>query len=255
MAEGSNTFVWYDLVTTDREAALAFYRHVVGWTAAEAGLPGSDYTILSADRPVGGAVTLPPEVASNGGKPGWLGYIGVPDLDGAVERLRGSGGAVHRPASDIPGIGRFAVVADPHGAVFVLFQPASGGSSPAAPMTPGHVGWHELYAGDGPDAFRFYADQFGWAKGDAMDMGPMGTYQIFTAGGPPVGAIMTKPPQVPRPAWGFYFVVPAIDAAVERVKDGGGQVVSGPMEVPGGSWIIGATDPQGANFALVAPGR
>ena len=90
-----------------------------------------------------------------------------------------------------------------------------------------------------------------------MDMGPMGTYQLFGAPGAAsdmaVGGIMTKPAAIPMPHWGFYFVVPEIHAAIERVKAGGGQVVHGPMEVPGGAWIIQGLDPQGVSFALVAP--
>ena len=88
-----------------------------------------------------------------------------------------------------------------------------------------------------------------------MDMGAMGTYQLFKAGGDPIGGIMNKPPSVPMPAWGFYFNVPGLDAASAKVTEGGGKIVNGPMEVPGGSWIVQCMDPQGAFFALVAPKR
>jgi hypothetical protein len=250
----ANTFVWYELMTTDLHAAQAFYADVVGWNTQDSGMPGMRYTRMLADStPVAGAMTLPQEVCDTGGRPGWMGYIGVPDADAAVEKLTQAGGKVHRPPADIPGIGRFAVVADPQGATFALFQPHGGAQEPASPMSPGHVGWHELYAGDGAEAFAFYSGQFGWSKGDAMDMGPMGVYQLFQAGGLPIGGMMTKPPAIPQPYWGFYFTVPEINAAVDRVKSGGGQVLNGPMEVPGGAWIIQGLDPQGAAFALVAP--
>jgi predicted enzyme related to lactoylglutathione lyase len=250
----ANTFVWYELMTTDLDAAEAFYAGVVGWNAQDSGMPGMRYTrMLAGSTPVAGAMTLPQEVCDAGGRPGWMGYIGVPDADAAVEKLTQAGGKVHRPPADIPGIGRFAVVADPQGATFALFQPHGGAQEPASPMSPGHIGWHELYAGDGAEAFAFYSGQFGWSKGDAMDMGPMGTYQLFAAGGLPIGGMMTKPPAIPQPYWGFYFTVPEINAAVDRVKSGGGQVLNGPMEVPGGAWIIQGLDPQGAAFALVAP--
>jgi predicted enzyme related to lactoylglutathione lyase len=254
MTDTPNTFGWYELMTTDLDAAVAFYRDVVGWTAQDSGMPGTRYMVLQAgSSPVAGAMVIPQDVCDAGGRPGWTGYIGVADADAAVTKLQAAGGRLHRPAQDIPGIGRFAVVADPHGAVFVLFQPNGTPPEPAPPMTQGHVGWHELYAGDGPAAFAFYAAQFGWTKDQAMDMGPMGVYQLFAAGGLPIGGIMTKPPAIPQPYWGFYFTVPEINAAVERVKAGGGQVLNGPMEVPGGAWIIQGLDPQGAAFALVAP--
>ena len=88
-----------------------------------------------------------------------------------------------------------------------------------------------------------------------MDMGAMGTYQIFAIGGVPCGGMMTKMPQIPHPFWLYYFNVDGIDAAMTRVKKAGGQILNGPMEVPGGSWIAQCIDPQGAMFAMVAPGR
>jgi predicted enzyme related to lactoylglutathione lyase len=82
-------------------------------------------------------------------------------------------------------------------------------------------------------------------------MGPMGIYQIFSADGPPIGGMFNKPAAVPVSFWTYYFNVPAVEPAAERVKAGGGQIINGPMEVPGGSWIVQCKDPQGAVFALV----
>jgi uncharacterized protein len=256
MPSSPNTFVWYELMTSDMDAAEAFYREVVGWGAQDWGQPEMRYKIMSAgERPVAGLMPLPAEFKQAGGRPAWVGYIGVEDVDAATERLREAGGTVHRAPADIPEVGRFSVVADPQGALFMLFTPSRGENAPASPMTPGHVGWHELYAADGESAFAFYAGQFGWTKDQAMDMGPMGTYQLFAAGSHAIGGMMTKPAQMPVPAWLYYFVVPGIDAAAARVKESGGQVLNGPMEVPGGAWIIQCMDPQGAMFALVAARR
>ncbi len=120
--------------------------------------------------------------------------------------------------------------------------------------TPGTIGWHELYAGEWQSAFAFYAKMFGWTKAMAHDMGEKGgVYQLFASGADPVGGMMTKPPAIPRPYWGYYFNVPAVDAAADRVKAAGGKVINGPHEVPGPMYIIQCTDPQGAYFALVAP--
>ena len=88
-----------------------------------------------------------------------------------------------------------------------------------------------------------------------MDMGPMGIYRIFDEGDHKKmgdGGMMTKPAQMPVSAWGFYFNVDSIKAAVERVKAGGGKILNGPHQVPGGSWIVQAQDPQGAMFALTS---
>lgn len=251
-----NSFVWYELMTTDMDAADAFYRAVIGWRSQDSGMPGMRYTIMSAgDKMVAGLMTIPEEVRAAGGRPAWLGYVGTPDVDAATDGVRQAGGTVYRPPEDIPNVGRFSVVADPQGAVFMLFTPKDSDASPAPPGTPGHVGWHELYAADWQKAFDFYASQFGWAKGDALDMGEMGTYQLFATGGPAIGGMMNKPDMVPVPAWMFYFNVDAADAAAARVTENGGQVVIAPMQVPGGSWILQGMDPQGAMFALVAPQR
>jgi uncharacterized protein len=88
-----------------------------------------------------------------------------------------------------------------------------------------------------------------------MDMGPMGIYQMFAFGGEAIGGMMTKPPSMPAPCWMYYFNVDGIDAAKARVETGGGAILNGPMEVPGGHWIVQCRDPQGAMFCLVAPRR
>lgn len=259
MPQGYDRFNWYELMTTDQPAAEAFYRAVVGWEMADAGQPGLRYTILSAgQRGVGGLMTLPAEARAAGAKPGWSGYIAVADTDAAAQRIVASGGSIHRAPDDIPNVGRFAVVADPGGAEFMLLTPLPREQEPP-PIdlnAPGHIGWHELYAGNGQDAaFAFYSTQFGWATIDRFDMGAMGTYRVFGADGVPFGGMMDKPAQAPRSGWAFYVNVDGIDAAAERITGNGGQVLMGPHEVPGGTWIVQAVDPQSASFALMSPKR
>ena len=117
-----------------------------------------------------------------GAKPGWLGYIWVEDVDKALPKLTAAGGKVLKTPADIPGVGRFAVVADPDGAVFMPFRDAGGSPPPPPPPgTPGLVGWRELQANDGARAFAFYSGQFGWKKDRDFDMGPMGVYTFSKA--------------------------------------------------------------------------
>jgi predicted enzyme related to lactoylglutathione lyase len=257
MSEYQGKFVWYELMTFDTAAAKKFYGDVVGWTMTDTDGPGFTYTILSADgKGVAGLFEMPEEPRKAGAGPFWTGYIWADDVDAMAERVTAAGGAVHRAPDDIPNVGRFAVVADPYGAAFCLFKglPQNDGGTPKTDlmMKPGHTGWHELMAGDLDGAFAFYADLFGWEKGDPIDMGPMGVYQLFGKDGVMMGGIMKKPEGSPV-GWGYYFTVPEIRAAAERVKAAGGSLMTEPMEVPGGAWIIHATDPQGAYFALVAP--
>ncbi|MCA1491988.1 VOC family protein [Sinorhizobium alkalisoli] len=249
-------FVWYELMTTDTKAAEAFYKKVIGWSARDAGMPGTEYTLFSiGDHQVAGLMTMPEGALDMNVPPAWLGYVAVDDVDAAAAKLTGEGGTVHREPDDIPGIGRFAVVTDPHGAAFALFTGTGEPPPSLDQMAPGNIGWHELMAGDLDSAFAFYSELFGWTKDQAMDMGEMGVYQLFAHNGQAIGGMMTKPRDVPAPYWLYYFNVEALDAAIDRARSEGAQVVVEPMEVPGGAWIVQCTDPQGALFALVAPKR
>ena len=239
-------------MTSEVTAASAFYASVVGWTIEDAGTAGTPYlTAKVGDRAVAGLTGFPPDVRDV--PPCWSGYVLAPDVDGMAEKLVAAGGAVHRAPDDIPGVGRFAVVADPQGAMFMLFR-GDGEPAPDLPyMTPGTVGWHELHARHGVAAFPFYEDVFGWTKDQAIDMGEMGIYQLFATGGEmAVGGVMTDT-RGPAAYWLYYFAVDDIDAALARVTGAGGAPVMGPIEVPGGMWVLVATDPQGAYFALVGP--
>ncbi len=249
-------FFWYELMSPDVPASVAFYRRVIGWETAEmAG--GVPYTVLSAQGAgIGGVMALTPEMIAGGARPGWVGYVGVDDVDGTVARITAAGGKVFRPPGDIPGVGRFAVVGDPYGAVFMLLKGSSPeGPKKLAPETPGGIGWHELHAGDGPGAWKFYSGVFGWTADQAMDMGPMGVYQTFKMDAAPTGGIMTRMPETPGPFWLFYFTVDGLDAAIARATELGGKVIHGPIEVPGGSHIVNMIDPQGVFFAMVAARR
>jgi predicted enzyme related to lactoylglutathione lyase len=256
------TFIWYELMTTDQSAAIDFYSRVVGWTTAphpgsEAG--GAPYMVLSANgRGVGGVFQLTEEMTSQGASPMWLGYVGVDDADDMAKRIEAAGGSLRMGPADIPGVGRFALAADPGGALFYILAPQPQGDPPppVPPMTPGHCGWHELHAGQGEKAaFDFYCGLFGWETVREMDMGAMGVYRIFGAGGTDLGGMMDKTEQLPSSVWAYYFVVDGIDSAADRVRDNGGTVRMGPMEVPDGNWIIQASDPQGVVFSLVSPRR
>ncbi|TAL77734.1 MAG: VOC family protein [Burkholderiaceae bacterium] len=257
MSEPQGKFVWYELMTSDSKAAESFYRSVIGWDSKDAGMPGMSYTLLSAGPTmIAGLMTLPDEARAQGARPGWMGYVGVSDVDACQAQVTAKGGAVHHAATDIPGVGRFAAVADPQGAAFALFH-GTGEPPPnqAAPDEPGHIGWHELHASDADKAFDFYAGLFNWAKSRSMDMGSMGTYQMFATGGETIGAVMKKVPERPAPFWLYYFNVASMDTSMERVEQGGGKILFGPEQVPTGSWVAQCLDPQGAMFAMVGAKR
>jgi hypothetical protein len=257
MTSSKGKFVWYEYMGDDLQGAVDFYGPVVGWSIKDSGMPGFDYRLVSAGSTmVAGMMSIPDEARKTGVRPSWMGYVWVEDVDAALPALRAAGGKVYKEPADIPQVGRFAVVGDPDGAGFMLFRDAGGNPSPPPPPeTPGLVGWRELHAGDGQRAFAFYSGLFGWKKERDSDMGPMGVYHVFSSAPGQTGGMMTRTPQTPASFWLYYFNVEAIDAAVARVKAHGGQIVSGPMEVPTSQWVAHGLDPQGAMFALIAPKR
>jgi predicted enzyme related to lactoylglutathione lyase len=244
-------FAWYELATTEMEAAKTFYTKVMGWGALDASVPGRAYTLFTAgDVLVSGLMDLPEDARKMGGNPSWLGYVGVNDVDATADRIMRLGGAVHVPPTDVPNISRFSIFTDPQTARLALFKWLNPGrEQPSAPDGLGCVGWHELLAADWEKALAFYGEVFGWQKADA-DIGEMGTYQLFSVGGQTIGGMLTKPPRISHPSWLYYFNIGDLDAAAQRVKAGGGAILDGPFEVPGGTWIVQCRDPQGAMFAL-----
>jgi uncharacterized protein len=256
MVSSHGCFVWYELTTTDVEAAKAFYTGVVGWGLRDASTPGAAYTLFTAaDVPVGGLMGLSAEARKMGAQPRWLGYVGVDDVDAATDRLKRLGGTVYVPPTEVAEISRFSIVADPQMATLALVKGLSSGLQQSAALgMPGHVGWHALSAVDWEKAFAFYGELFGWQK-VAADVVGISTYQLFSAAGQTIGSMSTKPPAAPMPFWLYYFNVGDIDAAVERVRAGGGKILEGPVDAPGDKRIARCTDPQGAMFALTGAGR
>jgi predicted enzyme related to lactoylglutathione lyase len=255
MANQHGDFIWYELLTRDADAAARFYGAVVGWRARPA--EGSDrgYSIFGiGGTDVAGLLTIPPDAQRTGMRPKWLGYIGVRDVDSTVAEIVQTGGVQHMPPTDIPGVGRLAMLTDPQGVAFYVMRGAIDGTSTSfAPTRAGHCHWNELATNDQAAALAFYEARFGWQKGDAMPMGEMGDYQFITHRGETIGAVRNRTPNGPPPGWTFYFGVEDIDMAAQAVPGNGGVIHYGPAEVPGGVFIIVASDPQGALFGLVGP--
>lgn len=252
------SWIWYELMSPDPDGSKAFYEAVIGWSMTTGhGADKTDYGFITAadGAMVGGMLRLSRDMQDHGARPCWLGYVGVDNVDASVSAIEAAGGKVLMPPWDVAMAGRVAMVTDWCGAPFYVMTPTpppGGGESTAfaALPNPGHCGWNELMAGDAANAIAFYTKQFGWTLPEPMDMGPMGKYQFIAHDGVTVGAIMPKMPQVPVAAWSHYFWVASITTAQAAVTANGGQVINGPMQVPGDLWIIQGIDPQGAMFSL-----
>jgi uncharacterized protein len=265
MTNQHGDFIWYELLTKDADAAGDFYGRVVGWTSTSSGQPGMDYRFLSSGDGsdnkdgVGGYMTITPDMAANGARPAWVGYICVNDVDASIAKIAASGGAVLMPAMDLDGVGRMAMVTDPQGAPFYIMKGTSDEAShsfAALEPTVGHCAWNELATSDPEGAIAFYAAQFGWTAAGEMDMGDMGAYRFLQASGGRfmIGAAYQKVEADPVSHWLFYFRVSNLDTAMATIKELGGQIFMEPVALPEGpDFSLIAYDPDGAAFGLVGP--
>lgn len=264
MGARTGSFIWYELMTSDADGAAKFYGDVIGWNipsrADPDAPPGRDYRTIgrSDGGNAGGVFQLTPGMLSHGARPTWLGYLGVDDVDDVTAAIEADGGRTLMRQS-LP-VGDLAMVADPMGTPFYVMKPVPPPGKPDAVSdvfdvsAEQRVRWNELQSPDLARARAFYARHFGFEFNEAMPMGALGDYCFVDHGGVRVGAIMQKPPADPGPAgWLFYFGVPSVEAARRAIEAGGGRVHHGPAEVPGGQWILVASDPQGAPFGVVGP--
>lgn len=257
MADATGRFVWYDLMTTDTEKAKEFYVQVTGWGLEDwtgRGDPATPYTMWTVGgAPIGGVNLLPTRGPGSDG-PRWIGYVQVDDVDATVRRAHELGGSVVGDVTVAPDVGRWAVLADPHGAVIAAFTPESSSDPPAGDPRPGDISWHELATtADVDDAWDFYEALFGWERTGSFDMGEGWMYRMFGVPGRELGGMFTRSREMPGPAaWIVYVHVPDLERSLEAVEAAGGHVVNGPTEVPGGDRVAQCVDPQGAVFALHA---
>lgn len=253
------SFIWYELMTPDPVGAKAFYEAIVpGWAIGERNPGEIDYRMIgrSDGGNAGGVLRMDDGMREHGAKPLWLAYISVDDVDGTMAQVQAKGGKVHMPVTEIPGVGRIAMVADPQGNPFYVMtpKPPAGDDKAKSDVFSSdqaeRVSWNELSTPDPVAARQFYGELFGWSSDDFMPMGELGEYRFFAHRGTTIGAVSPCVEGAPQ-GWRYYIRVPSIGQAVEAVKAGGGSIAMGPMEVPGGDRIIIGTDPQGAEFALV----
>lgn len=256
------SFIWYELMTSDPDAARNFYSAVVGWSIS--GIPGAppaegmDYRhiVRSDSGSQGGVLRLDAGALQMGAQPGWMPYLLVADVDVAVAAIVADGGRLLMPKMTID-VGSFAMLLDPFGAAIYVMTPIAPpgmeghASDVFSPTALQRVGWNELFTNDLEGARAFYTRHFGFEFNHALPMGPMGDYCFIDHHGQCLGAMMQRPADVPFAGWRLYFRVPDIDAARAAVLANGGTALTEIHQVPGGDWIFHATDPQQAFFGLV----
>lgn len=256
--QNTSRFVWHDLNTTDVEAAKRFYGELFGWSFEDSENNGYCH-ISSGEEMIGG---LRRREEGEHGPPSWLGYVLVDDVPAAVERVGGGGGQVYMPATTMPDVGTFAVVADPSGGVVAPWRSAREGENDECGAMPAvHAFcWDELLSTDPAAAGGFYSRVFGWGV-ETRDMGEAGEYTLFNRPGVPdpmrdeapawAAGMMQSPPGVPYSFWLAYVRVEDTDATAKRAESLGATLIAPPMEIEGVGRFCSFMDPQGAALAVI----
>ena len=253
MTNPHGRFAWHELSTTDPRAGMAFYPQITAWTTQLMD-DRPDYSLWMNDgSPIGGVATLRDTVEASSAHAHWLAYVRVYDVDACARQVAALGGRVRVAPKEVPNIGCWAVVSDPQGGVIGLYEPASNELVRYSAPRRGEFSWHELMTTDYKAAFEFYRALFRWETVSKYDMGEMGIYHLFGQKGQTFGGMFNTLVGVPSPNWMCYVRVDDVKPRAETLTMLGGIVMNGPMEVPGGDWIVQCMDPQGATFALHTP--
>jgi hypothetical protein len=242
-------FVWYDLMSKDPKASEEFYTKVVGWSYQDFPMPDFTYRMIAhGENQLGGIVPLEEadDIPSH-----WISYLNVPNVDETVKKAEELGGKSCVPPTDIPEVGRFAVVNDPQGGFFSPFTPKN---EMKIPEGMGTVAWRELITSDPVKAKDFYTKLVGWEPED-MEVGPE-KYVMFKVGDKSVAGMVNKP--IPegenaRPYWIPYFTVADVDSACKTAGENGGKIQFEPTDIPDIGRFAILMDPQGATFAVYSP--
>ncbi|MFZ2049524.1 MAG: VOC family protein [Solirubrobacteraceae bacterium] len=241
------TFCWAELTSTDQEAAKAFYTGLLGWQADDRPVGEDSYYSMQLmdGKPVAAIAAQPQQQREAGAPSMWNSYVKVSDADATAARAKELGADVHAPPFDVFTAGRMAVIQDPQGAYFMLWQPGDHIGA-ALVNAPGALVWNELQSPDLDGSASFYGDLFGWSV-EEMDS-PQGRYLTILNQGAYNGGIRDITPPAP-PSWLVYFGVEDLDAALVKLGELGGSNLAGPIDIQIAKIAV-VMDPQGAVFAL-----
>jgi predicted enzyme related to lactoylglutathione lyase len=249
-SSGRSRFVWYDLMTTDVYGSFTFYGALFGWQRQpwDMGEGGTYDMIQAGEESIGGVMRLN---GADGIPSHWIGYLSVADVDAACAATEAAGGTTCVPPTDIPTIGRFAVVEDPAGAIYSPFRGSGEGMPQAANAPIGTFAWNELMTSDPEQAAAYYTGLTGWDV-ERMDMGPLGIYWLFRSAGAPAAGMMQLPADAQaRPHWLSYVAIADCDASAARVAELGGTVMVPPTDIEDWGRFAVASDPAGAVFGML----
>ncbi len=239
-------FVWFEHRSNDIPKARKFYEPLFNWHTEAMPMGGQRYhMILNANVGVGGYRTTQPAERSQ-----WLTYLSVDDVDTAYRSALAAGAAPLAPPRDYDTVGRGAVITDPSGAEFALWKSGQGDRPDAARVPSGDWCWNELWTPDETRALAFYQRVFGYTQ-DSMDMGAQGTYYLLKKDGVSRAGLMRSTKPAAPPMWLPYVEVDDCDASADKARSLGGQVVTGPADIPNVGRFAILIDPLGAALGFI----
>ncbi|HKB10120.1 MAG TPA: VOC family protein [Vicinamibacterales bacterium] len=255
-SHSAGTFSWPELATTDQKAGVTFYRDLFGWDVREEPIgPTEVYSMFQMrGRPVAAAYTMRPEEKQAGAPPHWNSYVTVNNVDEVVTKAQAIGAQVFAPPFDVMDAGRMAVLQDPTGAVFQVWQPKNHVGAMIV-NEPGALCWTELTTSNLRTAEGFYTQLFGWTPKHSDPASGMEYTEMSNNGQPSVG-MMPKPKEMPASVpsyWMPYFMVASVDDSAAKAKQLGGKLMVPPTDIPKTGRFSVVGDPQGAVFAIFQP--
>jgi predicted enzyme related to lactoylglutathione lyase len=238
-------------MSVDPEASSAFFTALFGWTQVPIEIePHGVYRqLFRGDQLLGGVLALDPAIKHPSH---WISYVDVASLDATVAKTARLGGTVASTPSEIAGVGRFALLADPWGALFCALEWHAGAARPPEPgdnAEPGEIAWNELLTTDPAAAARFYGKLFNWTARSTVDA--RGSYRTMFRGDRPTAGVRNRLPGMAMSAWLIYVEVADLDDSLARVRELGGRVVSEAAADERFGRFAYAADPTEAGFGLV----
>ena len=246
------TFCWVELATSDSDAAKKFYTQLFGWEYTDSPIgPDMVYTMLKLDgKDVGALYKLMSDQVEHGVPPHWLSYVSTANADEAAEKAKAAGATILKEPFDVFTVGRMAVIQDPTGAVFAIWQ-AGTHAGAGIYNVPSSFCWNELMTTDTAKDGEFYSTVFGWSK-DTQNFGPL-EYTMFANSDRPAGGMLKITPDMGPipPNWLVYFAVDDCDAKVKKATELGATVLKPADDIPGIGRFAILMDPQNAAFAII----
>lgn len=254
MATDIGDFCWTELLAVDINKSTEFYKSLFGWGTETMPLGNNETYVMYkvGDTRVAGGMQINDEMRAKQVLPHWNSYVLVDDIHESVKAAQALGATIYKDVADVTDMGKMAVIADPTGAAFSLWQAMKTNDGQSLPKNAvGNIGWYELMTMDTDKAGKFYTDLFKWTV-NSKKMPTGEVYNMFMIGDKPVAGMM-KPEKENnfKPFWGVYFTVSNLDECINKAKKLGATLWYEPMTIADVGRITMIKAPDGESFSVI----